>query len=343
MKLHSILAETDRNPLVGQSPFWDQKVHPASVIKSFTAMAAASGDFLSTFQADVTQHWNSTCAIHADILEEIQNEDLPELMKHDEEDPHGILALTPDPLKPCASTIRGYAEEAAACAAEFQAFVTTAEGDLGDLLKSCNEDTYSETQDYLDAEYNHEKKMVDATKMALLAIDGKSFSTALRLQRTPEEVDKMDEDEKAEQYEKMRSQLRFEHVQQTKRSITQLTAKSKLPILHEQVFAQQQEMQALQRKADVVTSKCSDAETLYAGLQQQQDELSKEIDKCERIRRTTVKLEEAKRKTLEEAEKARQLAWKEYQDAYLRNEAATIMEARFQFCDPDNNSSDCVC
>jgi len=138
----------------------------------------------------------------------------------------------------------------------------------------------------------------------------------------------MDDEEKAEQFEKMQSQLHLEHVEQTKGAVSALLSKSHLPPLHDQVEARQLLLDALKRKADAVSSKKDVADKLFAGLEQQHADVLDKIQKCSRIRRLTIRAEENKRKTLEEAEKARQVAWKEYQDAYLRNEAATIMEAK---------------
>ena len=298
---------------------------------SLTRLAMASSDFLSTFQAEVTRHWDSICATHADILEKIENKDLPELMKHDDEDPHGILALTPGPLLVCAGPITTFGDEASACTAEISLFHPAAEGSVIELLESCDVSTYESLPGDLREVCDNEKTAVEGTKLELSAIEGKSYSAALKLVRDADEVDQMDDEKKAEAFEKLQAERHSQHVSRAKQAATELLAKGKLPAVHGAIRAKEQVASALQRKADVVASKCGDAETLYAGLQQQQDELSKEIDKCERIRRTTVKVEEAKRKTLQEAEKARQLAWKEYQDAYLRNEAATIMEAGAAF------------
>ena len=125
----------------------------------------------------------------------------------------------------------------------------------------------------------------------------------------------------------MQRQLHLKHVEQTQSAVKALVLGSQLPVVHDMVHRRQQEQEALQEKVDLVTSKKDVADKLFAGLEQQQADVLDKMEKCSQIRRVTIRAEETKRKMLEEAEKARQVAWKEYQDAYLRNEAATIMEA----------------
>eukprot|EP00435_Cladocopium_sp_Y103_P044722 s691_g12.t1 len=163
--------------------------------------------------------------------------------------------------------------------------------------------------------------------MSLVALDGKSYSAALRLQKEAEEVDAMDDEEKAEQFEKMQNQLHANHVQCAKDGVSRLLATGKLPALHEDVHARHQRREALQGQADAAAAKLDVAETMYCGLQQQNAKMLDKKQKCAKICRVTYKEVEAAGKTLKEAEKARQKAWKEYQDAYLRNEAAKIVEA----------------
>ena len=301
---------------------------------------ADPGDFLSNFEAEimeeflfwnleaqVTEHWESTRAAHASIAEHIGKKDLEGLMTYDKEDPHGILALAPDPLKPCADVIRGFGEAAVACAAEFEGFVKTAQEDLGTLQKSCNEDTYEGVQNDLQVTYEDEKAAVDTTKMSLVALEGKSYSAALRLQKESGEVDAMDDEEKAEHFEKMQNQLHSNHVQCAKDGVCRLLATGNLPALHQAVHARHQQREALQGQADAAAAKLDAAETMYCGLQQQNAKLVDKKQKCAKICRATYKEVEAAGNTLKEVEKARQKAWKEYQDAYLRNEAAKIVEA----------------
>lgn len=138
----------------------------------------------------------------------------------------------------------------------------------------------------------------------------------------------MDDDEKAQQYEKMQRELHLKHVQQTQSAVKALVLGSQLPVVHDMVHRRQQEQETLQEKVHLVTSKQDVADKLFAGLEQQQADVLDKMHKCSQIRRVTIRAEETKRKMLEEAEKARQVAWKEYQDAYIRNEAATIMEAK---------------
>ena len=291
-------------------------------------MAVAPGDFLSTFEAQVAEHWDATRATHASLAEHIVKKDLPGLMTYDKEDPHGILALAPAQLEPCADVVSGFGEAAMACAAEFEFFLPAAEEDLGALLESCSENTYEAMADDLRVAYAREELAVERTKSAIEGLDGLSLTGALLQKMEQTKVDQMDDEEKAEQFEKMQSQLHLEHVEQTKGAVSALLSKSHLPPLHDQVEARQLLLDALKRKADAVSSKKDVADKLFAGLEQQHADVLDKIQKCSRIRRLTIRAEENKRKTLEEAEKARQVAWKEYQDAYLRNEAATILEAR---------------
>lgn len=98
-------------------------------------------DFLSTFEDQLAEHRDANCAAHASIAEHIEKKDLPGLMSY-ATDQHGIQALTPDDLKPCAQAIRGFGDAALACTAECSAFVKTAEQHLGSLLESCKEGTH---------------------------------------------------------------------------------------------------------------------------------------------------------------------------------------------------------
>ncbi|CAL1157824.1 unnamed protein product [Cladocopium goreaui] len=296
-------------------------------------MAVAPGDFLSTFEAQVAEHWDATRATHASLAEHIVKKDLPGLMTYDKEDPHGILALAPAQLEPCADVVSGFGEAAMACAAEFEFFLPAAEEDLGALLESCSENTYEAMADDLRVAYAQEELAVERTKSAIEGLDGLSLTGALLQKMEQTKVDQMDDEEKAEQFEKMQSQLHLEHVEQTKGAVSALLSKSHLPPLHDQVEARQLLLDALKRKADAVSSKKDVADKLFAGLEQQHADVLDKIQKCSRIRRLTIRAEENKRKTLEEAEKARQVAWKEYQDAYLRNEAATILEAELKLAD----------
>ena len=290
-------------------------------------MAVAPGDFLSTFEARVEEHWDATRATLASLAENIGNQDLECLMAYDTEDPHGILALAPAELEGCAEVIRGFGEAAVACAAEFAIFVPAAEDELGALLESCNEKTYEAMADDLRVAYSAEELAVERTKSAIEGLDGLSLTGALLQKMERTKVDQLDDEEKAEQFEKMQRQLHLEHVEQTKGAVCALLSKSHLPPLHDRVEARQLLLDALKRKADGVSSKKDVADKLFAGLEQQQADVLDKMEKCSRIRRVTIRAEETKRKMLEEAEKARQVAWKEYQDAYLRNEAATILEA----------------
>ena len=293
-------------------------------------MAAAPLDFLSTLEAQVQEHWESTRTAHASIAEHIGKKDLEGLMTYDKEDPHGILALAPDPLKPCADVIRGFGEAAVACAAEFEGFVKTAQEDLGTLQKSFGVETHTK----LDADAaslrsacHREMEMVQSTKSAIERMDGLSLTGALLLSFDQHRVDQMDHEAKVEQYEKMQKALHLHHAQQAQAGIQNLLLGSRLPCPHNFVHLRQQEQEKLQDKANATAAKVDVADTLCTGLEQQQAELRDKIQKCAQIRRVTIRAEETNRKKLEEAEKARQTAWKEYQDACLRNEAATIMEA----------------
>lgn len=299
-------------------------------------MAVAPLDFLSTLEAQVQEHWESTRAAHASIAEHIGKKDLEGLMTYDKEDPHGILALAPDALKPCADVIRGFGEAAVACAAEFEDFVKTAQGDLGTFQESCDAATHTE----LDAEAaclrsacQLQMEMVQSTKSAIEKMDGLSLTGALLLSFDQYRVDQMDDEAKVEQYEKMQKDLHLHHAQQAQTGIQSLLQRSQIPWLHDFVDATQQDQKRLQDRANATAAKLDVADTLCTGLEQQQAELRDKIQKCAQIRRVTIRAEETNRKKLEETEKARQTAWKEYQNACLRNEAATIMEAKLQVAD----------
>ena len=218
-------------------------------------MAVAPGDFLSTFEAQVAEHWDATRATHASLAEHIVKKDLPGLMTYDKEDPHGILALAPAQLEPCADVVSGFGEAAMACAAEFEFFLPAAEEDLGALLESCSENTYEAMADDLRVAYAREELAVERTKSAIEGLDGLSLTGALLQKMEQTKVDQMDDEEKAEQFEKMQSQLHLEHVEQTKGAVSALLSKSHLPPLHDQVEARQLLLDALKRKADAVSSK----------------------------------------------------------------------------------------
>ena len=292
---------------------------------------ADPGDFLSNFEAEimeeflfwnleaqVTEHWESTRAAHASIAEHIGKKDLEGLMTYDKEDPHGILALAPDALKPCADVIRGFGEAAVACAAEFEDFVKTAQGDLGTFQESCDAATHTE----LDAEAaclrsacQLQMEMVQSTKSAIEKMDGLSLTGALLLSFDQYRVDQMDDEAKVEQYEKMQKDLHLHHAQQAQTGIQSLLQRSQIPWLHDFVDATQQDQKRLQDRANATAAKLDVADTLCTGLEQQQAELRDKIQKCAQIRRVTIRAEETNRKKLEETEKARQTAWKEYQNA----------------------------
>lgn len=123
----------------------------------------------------------------------------------------------------------------------------------------------------------------------------------------------------------MRSQLHLEHVQQVKSGASQLLADGQLPHLHEKVQSRKQLLKALRRKGELVTSNYADS--LYADLQEQQAEVEGKKQKCNGLRRGTIREEKAKRGALLKAREVYEKALKEYQAAYLRNEAAAIVEA----------------
>eukprot|EP00435_Cladocopium_sp_Y103_P039919 s691_g10.t1 len=239
-------------------------------------------------------------------------------------------------LEPCADVIRGFGEAAVACAAEFEVFVKTAQEELGDLQKSCGTETHTK----LDAEAEslrsaclREMEKVQSTKSAIERMDGLSLTGALLLSIDQPRVDEMDDEAKVEQYEKMQKVLHLHHAQQARAGIDSLLLGSQLPYPHDFVHLRQQGQEKLHEKANAAAAKLDAADKLFYGLEQHQAEVRDKIQKCAQIRRVTIRAEETKRNKLEEAEEARQVAWKEYQDAYLRNEAATIMEAKLQVAD----------
>lgn len=58
--------------------------------------------------------------------------------------------------------------------------------------------------------------------------------------------------------------------------------------------------------------------------------------RCASLRRVTLREEAVKRQELEEAEKAHQRAWEEYQKAFIRDEAVVILEAWRSFSSGKN-------
>ena len=288
---------------------------------SFAAMDLSPGDFLS----QVTEHWESIRATHATIAEHIGKKDLSGLMTYDEEDPHGILPLAPDSLKPCACTIRGFGAAAVASAAEFEFFLPAAEEDLGALLESCNEDTYKKMHEGLEAAYEVAKREVSGTRTALSDIEGKGWSAALCLQKDPTEVASMDDVEKEKAFELMRTTLAGEHVKESTKQVFQLLCTNEIP-LHDKIHAKQRLVDALQRKAMMITSERAVADSLVAGLEQQQAEVREKMQRCARIRRATIREVEVAGQQMVEAQQAAQEAERKHKDAYIRNEAAAMQE-----------------
>ena len=289
-------------------------------------MAIAPGDFLS----QVTEHWESIRATHATIAEHIGKNDLAGLMTYDEEDPHGILPLAPDSLKPCASTIRGFGAAAVASAAEFEVFLPAAEEDLGALLESCNKDTYKKMHKGLKAAYEVAKREVSGTRTALSDIEGKGWSAALCLQKDPTEVASMDDVEKEKAFELMRTTLAGEHVKESTKQVFQLLCTNEIP-LHDKIHAKQRLVDALQRKAMMITSERAVADTLVAGLEQQQAEVREKMQRCARIRRATIREVEVAGQQMVEAQQAAQEAERKHKDAYIRNEAAAMQEVGWRW------------
>ena len=288
---------------------------------SSTAMAVSPSDFLS----QVTGHWESTRATHASLAEHIGKKDLPGLMTYDKEDPHGILSLAPAELEPCADVIRGFGAAAVASAAEFEVFLPAAEEDLGALLESCNEGTYKKMHKGLKAAYEVATREVKGTRTALSDIEGKGWSSALCLQKDPTEVASMDDAEKEKAFELMRTTLAGEHVKESTKQVFQLLSTNRIP-LHDEIHAKQRVLDALQRKATVITSKRDVADTLVAGLEQQQAEVREKMQRCARIRRATIREVEAAGQQMVEAQQAAQEAERKHKDAYIRNEAAAMQE-----------------
>eukprot|EP00438_Fugacium_kawagutii_P005321 Skav210295 [mRNA] locus=scaffold475:117181:118134:- [translate_table: standard] len=282
-------------------------------------------DFLITFEAEVAQHWDSARADHAGILEAIANRALPNLMAYDDENPHDVLALRPDPVKRCTATIRNCMENAQKTETEFVIFEPAAAQDLDSILESSNEDLYVDKQPSLQAARDREILVVDGTRVALENMQNKSITQALLLMHSQEAVSQMDDEKKSEQYEKMQNQLHREHVKQVKAGASQLLAYGQLPHLHQKVHARKQLLKALRRKSELVTS--NNADRLYADLQEQQAEVDDKKKKCGGLRRATIRDEKAKRGALLKAREVYQKALKEYQAAYLQNEAAAIVEA----------------
>eukprot|EP00435_Cladocopium_sp_Y103_P045571 s691_g13.t1 len=301
---------------------------PGSRQTSFAAMVVAPGEFLS----QVTEHWESTRAAHASIAEHIDKKDLPGLMTYDKEDPHGILALAPDQLKPCASTICGFGAAAVASTAEFEVFLPAAEEDLGALLESCNEDTYGQMQKDLKKTYKVAKRAVEGTRTALSDIEGKGWSAALCLHKNPEEVAGMNDTEKEKAFELMRTTLAGEHVQEATKQAFQLLCTNRIP-LHHEIHAKQKMVDALQRKASLITSKREVADTLVAGLEQQQAEVREKMEKCAKVRRATIREVEATGQQMVDAQQAAQEAERKHKDAYIRNEAAAMQEENLEKAD----------
>lgn len=295
-------------------------------------------DFLSKIEADLTEHGQSIRAAHARISKCIRTRDLAGLMTHNQSDPHGILTLAPDQLAPCAGIIREFGEAAAAVTDEIKTFGPHSTKEVETLLESSTQDTYELLQEYLQRACNAEISAVEETKAALEKIEGKSYTQALLLKYPEEEVMEM-YDEKPWRYEEMRKELHEEHHHQIEEAATQLVIQSTLPPLHGKVHAKRQLVEALQQKADFVTSKRRFGETLHAGLQQQQAEVHEKKQKCNGIRRVTIREEKAKRVAVVEAMATLSKAMREHRDAYLQNEAAALMEAGAQTGDYCGNAN----
>lgn len=286
----------------------------------------------SALEYFLCEHSESLELIHGfaqSISESVSKGDLETLMDHDEDDPHGIVALGPDEVTPCAEIIRGYGEAAVACMAELDAFTKAKEKDLERLRKPCSQEAYAELQGKLVASLNKEMSAVKEKKMALEEYmdDKHCFTDALLLRLSQEEVDNIDEDCLEKEYEDARIQLQEEHVQRAHEGVGLLLPLGKLPFLHDQVQEIAPSMEALKQKAMGVTAEHDTAKSLHASLEQQKAKLHEKMQSCTALRKKTVKKEMAKREALETIGKAFHKALDEYKHAHVQNEAAAIMEA----------------
>lgn len=161
------------------------------------ATSLSARDFLSTFEAEVSQHWDSARAAHAGISDAITNRDLPNLMTHDEEIAHHVLPLRPDPVKRCTARIQDCVESAKRTESEFAIFEPAAAQDLDSILESSNEDLYVDKQPSLQAARDKEISSVDGTRVALENMQNKSITQALLLKHSQEAVSQMDDEKKA--------------------------------------------------------------------------------------------------------------------------------------------------
>ncbi|CAK9067429.1 unnamed protein product [Durusdinium trenchii] len=297
-------------------------------------MAASPEGFLHSYEAKTTHHWNAALATHAEIKECQRNRNLSGLMTmHSapgEESQLEILALKPEPYKSdCAEIIRGYGKEAGACVLECQKFDSVAQGELNFVLESALREDYQcdALTHALRNELNTGASAVEETKVSFASVQGKSYTQAL-LQQFPESVvNDMTDEQKREKYPQMQRQLYEQHVKGTKSQAASLLQRSTLPSNHVIVQEKQHKAEALQLEANLMTSRRTMVEVLRAGLEEQQADARDKKLRCTNLRRVTCREEATKREALEEAEKAHMRAWREYQDAYIRDEAVVILEA----------------
>ncbi|CAK9050033.1 unnamed protein product [Durusdinium trenchii] len=303
-------------------------------------MAASPEGFLHSYEAKTTHHWNAALATHAEIKECQRNRNLSGLMTmHSapgEESQLEILALKPEPYKSdCAEIIRGYGKEAGACVLECQKFDSVAQGELNFVLESALREDYQcdALTHALRNELNTGASAVEETKVSFASVQGKSYTQAL-LQQFPESVvNDMTDEQKREKYPQMQRQLYEQHVKGTKSQAASLLQRSTLPSNHVIVQEKQHKAEALQLEANLMTSRRTMVEVLRAGLEEQQADARDKKLRCTNLRRVTCREEATKREALEEAEKAHMRAWREYQDAYIRDEAVVILEADLSAAD----------
>ncbi|CAK9067433.1 unnamed protein product [Durusdinium trenchii] len=296
-----------------------------------SAMAASPDSFLQSFEAQTTQQWDAKRALHAEILRRLSERDLPGVMNlHSpgEEENLKILDLRPAPCSTdSADLIRRDGEAAVACAAECEFFGLSALETVGSVVELCNEELYANLRTLLTEEFGTEASVVENTKAAIAQVQDKSIRQALLQSFSEEAVNEMYTcDTSAHEYDKMQSNLHQLHVQGTKDAATRLLRRSKLPPLHDTVHAKLSVAEALQRKADLAVSKHDAAEALCARLEEHQADVRGKKQRCASLRRVTLREEAVKRQELEEAEKAHQRAWEEYQKAFIRDEAVVILE-----------------
>eukprot|EP00490_Sorites_sp_Unknown_P000367 CAMPEP_0114670052 /NCGR_PEP_ID=MMETSP0191-20121206/38980_1 /TAXON_ID=126664 /ORGANISM="Sorites sp." /LENGTH=544 /DNA_ID=CAMNT_0001926925 /DNA_START=63 /DNA_END=1697 /DNA_ORIENTATION=+ len=287
-------------------------------------------EILSDMVLKMTQHWDATRATGNAILDKLDTKDLTGLLTHDPEDPHGIRALFSNEIQPCAPIIRQYGEEADMIISHLSVFGSDAEKSLDDVDNGQEDSIQLSLQSLRDKEM----RAVEGSKMALEKIDGKSMSQALLLSHTKEEVDQMDEDKLEELFEKMHRQLQAEKQQNVQDGVERLLVVDwPLKHMHEAINVKHGLQDSLRQQAADVTSKHHMADGLYAELLKQQADVREKKQKCSELRGKTIHIEEAKRKALKEAEMAWQKAWEEHSYAFIRREAAAMMEDKLEAAD----------